>query len=108
MPRMLALATVVLTLTGGAASAAPSARPALKVSAGAVKGTHFRARERIRVVFRLESDRIVRHLRTTKAGTFRTALPSFDPCLESLQITAVGAPNETAALKLPQRACPPA
>ena len=44
-------------------------------------------------------------------GAFKVSFDvptAFDPCLESLRITAVGARGSDAALKLPQRACPPA
>lgn len=105
---MLVLATLVLALQSATVSAAPTPRPSLHVSAGAVKGAHFKSQEKVRLVFQRDSGRIVRHVRTTKVGTFRAALPAFDPCLESLRITAVGARDEKAALKLPQRACPPA
>ena len=82
--------------------------PSLHLSGNTVRGAHFAPREVVRVTFLGPAPRTQRRVRTTATGTFTVALPSFDPCTESLTILAAGVRGDDARLKLPQRACPPA
>lgn len=80
----------------------------LRVVGDTVRGTHFAPHELVRVTFLGPAPRIQRRVRTTAKGAFTTSLPTaYDPCNESLTITARGATGDDARLKLPQRACPP-
>ena len=107
MRATVACAAVALAAAlGSTASSAGTARPSLRLVGDTVRGVHFVPHERVRVTF-MGSERVVRRLRTSSAGTFSTAEPQYDPCVESLVILAVGASGDSARLKLPQRACPP-
>ena len=107
MPRLLAAAAAALALAGTALAAGTGPAATLRVAEGSVRGAHFRPHERVRVVFDRTGIRRVRRVLTSASGSFRTPLVPFDPCVESLLITARGPAGEVARLKLPQRACPP-
>jgi hypothetical protein len=81
--------------------------PSLRIAGDTVRGAHFAPREVVRVTIVGPAPRTQRRIRTSATGTFTVALPSYDPCLESLSIFVAGARGDTAELKLPQRACPP-
>ena len=52
--------------------------------------------------------RQTRVVRSTRSGVFRAAFTArYDPCVETLRVSAAGASGDRAAEKLPQRACPP-
>lgn len=75
-----------------------------------VRGVHFKSHERVRVTQHVDTSKRTKLVRATVTGTFKVtfAVPTaIDPCLESVRVTAVGARGSEAALKLPQRACPP-
>ena len=108
----LLIATAVAAVVSGGAPAAPS-KPALRLLATsplAVKGFHFRAGERMRVSARLDDTVRVRHARANRLGRFGATFGyvNYDPCNSSLVVTAVGGFGSRAALKFPQRECPPA
>jgi hypothetical protein len=104
--RALFIATIVSLLLAGAASGGQRT-PTLSVSAQTVQGRHFYRHERVRVTFSRDVRTVVR-VRATAAGSFVTPLPTaYDPCTETLVITAAGVRGDDARLKLPQRACPP-
>jgi hypothetical protein len=109
--RVLLAATFVSLGIGVAAatgSATTARNPALRVSAQTVQGRHFYRQEKVRVAFTGYVRAVVR-VRTSATGSFDTPLPTaYDPCNGPLLITALGARGDTARLKLPQRACPPA
>jgi hypothetical protein len=76
-----------------------------------VRGMHFKPYERVRVTQHVEMNKRSKLVRATSTGTFKVtfAVPmAIDPCLQSVRVTAVGLRGSEAALKLPQRACPPA
>jgi len=107
-----AFACSALTLAVPAVAARQA--PALRLVSDqplTVRGVHFKAHERVRVTEHLESAKRTKVVRATSTGaftvTFDTSMP-LDPCLESIRVTAVGGRGSDAALKLPQRACPPA
>jgi hypothetical protein len=101
-----------LALAAPAAAAGPTPTLRLVVSQPlTVRGVHFKSHERVRVTEHVGSDRHWKLVRATTAGTFKVTFAdatAIDPCLESVRLTAVGGRGSTAALKLPQRACPPA
>jgi hypothetical protein len=109
---LAACAASALALAVPAMAGAPA--PALRLASKdplIVRGAHFKAHERVRVTASVDATRRSKVVRATTAGTFKVTFDvptAFDPCVESLRITAVGARGSDAALKLPQRACPPA
>jgi hypothetical protein len=108
---VVALACSALSLAVPAVAAGPV--PALRLVTAqplTVRGVHFKPHERVRVTSHLDTSKRTKLVNATSAGTFkvRFAVPmAIDPCLESVRVTAVGARGSEAALKLPQRACPP-
>lgn len=109
---LVALACSAIAFAGSAAASRPL--PALRLVSTeplTVRGLHFRSNERVRVTQHIDSSKRSKVVRATAAGTFKVtfAVPAaIDPCLESVRVTAVGGRGSEAALKLPQRACPPA
>jgi hypothetical protein len=67
-----------------------------------VRGVHFRAHERVRVVFRSD----VRRTITTSVGTFTVTFLNDDRCTGGL-VRALGAAGDRASLRMPQPECPP-
>jgi hypothetical protein len=106
-----AIAGSALALAAPAVAAAPT--PALRLVANqplTVRGVHFKSHERVRVTQHVDTATRSKLVRATAKGTFKVtfAVPlAMDPCLESIRVTAVGGRGSVAALKLPQRACPP-
>jgi hypothetical protein len=109
---LVACAATGLVLAVPAMAGAPA--PALRLVAKdplTVRGAHFKAHERVRVTAYVAAAKYSKRVRATTVGAFKVSFDvptAFDPCVESLRITAVGARGSDAALKLPQRACPPA
>jgi hypothetical protein len=104
---LMGIVTVAVpTIAGGAGQAKVRA---VTLSPLVVRGSHFHARERVRVTATPGGSR---HVRTAANGTFSAsfgALPA-DPCNGgSLTIAAAGSRGDRAelTLKLPRRACPP-
>jgi hypothetical protein len=105
--RTFLIATIVSLLLASVAAGEPARTPTLRVSAQTVQGRHFYRHEKVRVAFAGDVRTVVR-VRTTATGSFVAPLPTaYDPCTETLVITAAGARGDDARLKLPQRACPP-
>ena len=108
------LACLLAVAATAAAVQAAATRPTLRLVQRApltLRGSGFHAGERVRVSVAVEGPKRTRSLRASSAGAFTVALPvivAFDPCVSSLIATAVGADGDTATLKYPQRACPPA
>jgi hypothetical protein len=95
-------AVAVPSLAGGASRARVRI---VTLSPLVVRGSGFKARERIRVT---ATPGGVRHVVSTAGGRFRATFAApVDRCL-GLSVAAVGARGDRAALKLPQPACPPA
>jgi hypothetical protein len=107
----VAFAAVVFALLVFAGSAA-AARPTLRLVATSptkVSGAHFKARERVRVVFDLGAQRFVKVVRASNAGAFTTSAAdaTFDRCGGSVLIRAIGAVSGAATVKLQLPACAP-
>jgi hypothetical protein len=108
----IAVAGSALALAVPAVAAGPP--PALRLLSNqplTVRGAHFKAHERVRVTAYADAAKRSKLVRSTTIGTFKVSFDvpmAFDPCVESLRVTAVGARGSDAVLKLPQRACPPA
>ena len=109
MRRLGVLVAVCLTAVG-AAAASPAHRPTLRISTSplVVRGVSFLAREHVRVTVSTAGTHVVRRTTTTSRGTFsvNAGALAFDPCLDGLVATAVGASGDRATAKLPQRECP--
>jgi hypothetical protein len=104
-----AAAALLFAATACAASSAGGSKPTLSLSRGKVHGTHFAARELVKVTFVGPAPRTQRRVRSNASGAFAAALPTAaDPCIGPLVVVARGATGDTARMKLPQRACPPA
>ena len=110
--QLLAACAGTAALLAPAAAARPA--PALRLVATdpvTVRGTHFHARESVRVTVRTADLTRIRRVRATATGSFTarfTAPVGYDPCADTLRVYATGARGDAAGLKLPQRACPPA
>ena len=97
----------------GAAGTAAKPRPSLRLSTSdltRVTGSDFGARERVRVTLLVADARRVASVVADRSGRFAVSFPRVfvDRCSGSLAVFAVGSRGSRAALKLPQRACPPA
>ncbi len=106
------VAIAAAALMSGAPVAAGGAgatrAPTLSVTSTGMHGRHFYPRERVRMTLILQI-RETRQVRTTATGSFDLPLPAaYDRCTEALTITAVGARGDSARIKVPKRACPPA
>jgi hypothetical protein len=107
----LAVAALVPASLAAAASGA-TARPAVDVIRThpvTVAASGFRPTEHVLLTVRAGSDRKALRVVATARGTFRAAAltVAYDPCAETLRVTAVGAAGSRATEKLPQRACAP-
>ena len=115
MIRVLAAGVVAAAAVAGlsaAAIASTAQKPSLRlvsIQPLKIRGVYFRPRERVRVRAAVENSIHTRSTRTTDRGSFAVAFVevAYDPCSTFLLVTAVGAHGERAALKLPQRECPP-
>jgi hypothetical protein len=95
---------VVLAVT---ALATASLRPVLRVgTAHAVRGSHFKAYELVRVVFTSDV-RQVRVIRVSADGSFATALPTPVHSCSGMLIRATGASGDIASIALSTGLCPP-
>jgi hypothetical protein len=78
----------------------------------AVRGAHFRPRERVRVTLTEGALRRTRFARVGAAGSFSAALgplpTAFDPCSDAFSVVAVGGAGDRALVKYIGRECPPA
>jgi hypothetical protein len=107
---VLAVVFAALTFAGTPVTAAV-VRPVLRIGAdNAVRGSHFRAHELIRVVFTADarlSRRQVRLVRASAAGSFAALVPSLTGSCAILQIRASGSSGDVAAIALSRGLCPP-
>jgi hypothetical protein len=110
---MKALGVALLAALALAGLASASTRPSLRVlrlDPLTVRGTHFRAGERVRVTLRYAETRKTRRVRVSSAGTFTTAFDTttqLDPCTSGFSVVAVGASGERAVVKVVPHECPP-
>jgi hypothetical protein len=102
---------LALVAAGTAATASSTARPTLKVGRSApltLVGTHFVAREQVRVTVVSDGRRARKTLAANERGRFvvrfSTVVP--DRC-NGLLVSAIGSRGSRAGLKLPQPMCPP-
>ncbi len=110
---MLRVLSLLLMLAAAvAAVSAPGANervPALRLvdkSPITLRGSAFKARERVTVTATDGTARVVRVVRAGSSGTFAVTFPKlrFDPC--ELEARASGARGSRAWFKLPERMCP--
>jgi hypothetical protein len=108
------LACLIAVAAFAAAVQAAATRPTLRLVQKApvtIRGSGFHAGERVRVTVSADGPKETRSMRASRTGVFTVELPAtvvYDPCNSSLVATAVGAGGDSATLKYPQRACPPA
>jgi hypothetical protein len=109
VPFAAVAAALLFAAMACATSGASGSKPQLKLGRGSVHGSHFAPRELVRLSFSGPAPRAQRRVRVGATGRFATALPAAqDPCLSRLVVVARGASGDSARLKVPQRACPPA
>lgn len=110
MPFAAVAVALLVAATACAASGAGSSKAQLKLVRGSVHGSHFASRELVRLSFVGPAPRAQRRVRSSANGTFAAAVPTAaqDPCMGPLLVVARGASGDSARLKLPRRACPPA
>jgi hypothetical protein len=100
-----------LALVAGA-NAGPRLTPSVRfvdLTPAKVHGTHFGARERVRVTLRAGSTKRVRTTRASARGAFAVnfgTLPEQDRCSGSVAVAALGLRGHRALYKLPSMACP--
>ena len=102
------VATVSAALAlSGAALAGPVVKPVLRVDAdNALRGSHFKAHELVRVVF-VTDVRKIRTIRASARGSFAALLPSQTDSCGSLRIRATGSSGDVAAIAVSLGLCPP-
>jgi len=102
---LAATVCAAVALVGGSLATA-AVKPVLRVGAdNALRGSHFKAHELVRVVFTSDVRR-VRVLRASATGSFAAVLPAADSC-SSLHVRATGATGDVAAIALSLGLCPP-
>jgi hypothetical protein len=103
----LSVMLTVAVVQAGTALATASPRPVLRLgAANAVRGSHFKAHELVRVVFTSEVRR-VRVIRVSAAGSFASALPARTDSCSGIVIRATGASGDVASIALSTGLCPP-
>src|SRR3954451_9806622 len=105
----LAAAALALAVFAGSAAAARPTLTLVATSPTKVSGAHFKARERVRVVFDLGAQRFVKLVRASRAGAFTASAgdATVDRCGGSVLIRAVGAVSGAATVKLQLPECAP-
>jgi len=105
LPLVALLAVVAVALPTRAAGTQQAEVRVVTMSPLVVRGTGFKAHERVRVT---AAPGGVRRVRSRANGHFTASFPgSVDRCV-GLSVVATGTRGDQAALKLPQPACPPA
>jgi hypothetical protein len=109
--RTLALSALALSLGGIASAAArPPSVDVVRERPLTIRGAAFRPAEHVRLTIRVGAKQTTRAVVATRRGTFTATVAAagpYDPCLETLRVSAVGAAGSRASEKLPQRACAP-
>jgi hypothetical protein len=109
-----ALSIVFAVACASGSSVAALKRPGLRlvdVSPITVRGTDFKAKELVRVMFVQGSTKVIRRTRATVHGGFRTSAGEdmrLDRCGDFLLVSAAGGRGSRASLKYPLPDCPPA
>jgi hypothetical protein len=116
MKSLIYCATLVAAAGTALAAPAASTRASLSIAqirpAVTVAGTHFRARERVRVTLTVDSLTRTRFVRASTLGAFTAdlgALPAtFDRCTDDFSVLARGRSGDQATVKyVPRGGCPP-
>jgi hypothetical protein len=104
----LAAAVCAAVALAGASLSTAAVRPVLRLDAGnALRGSHFKAHELVRVVFTSDVQR-VRVLRASATGAFAAPLPAPTDSCSGVRIRATGATGDVAAIAISAGLCPPA
>ena len=106
----LASVLLVLGLAGIASAARGPSVDLVRERPLTIRGAAFHPGEHVRLTIRVGEKRTTRTVVATRRGAFLAAVPAagpYDPCLETLRVTALGAAGSRASEKLPQRACAP-
>ena len=111
--RIAAGLAALLALVTSATSAGSGRRPSLQLAGDdpvTVVGRDFAPRERTRLTLVAGATRAVRETQADRRGGFRASFPGVfvDRCSASVSVAAVGSRGSRAAVKRPQRQCPPA
>jgi hypothetical protein len=105
------IALSIAAVATGAASASPTsttARPSVRVSdlnPFTVRGTNFKARERVRVVISSKKHRTTRTVTANGRGSFRTAFAFKLRGCDEYSVRATGGGGSRAAVKSSQQSC---
>jgi hypothetical protein len=105
----LVLVSGALALVAPQGLTAPAVAPTLrlvKLTPLTLRGSFFRAGERVRITLTFRRVRAVRALRADGSGRFTfhyTTFLALDPCRGSIVVSAVGASGRTATWKRPCR-----
>jgi hypothetical protein len=108
--KLLLAAVVAGGVTAAAAVGAQSAHLAF-TSSSTVRGTHFAARERVRLRFGSGVSVRVVVVRADRFGTFLVTVPAGipdDQCGPAIVVSAAGVQGGAALLRRPPRLCAPA
>ena len=100
-----AAATLLIAGSAWAGSSARTAAPVLTARAGAVHGSHFHARELVRVTFEMSGDSVLRRVRASATGAFAVTLPVSSRCAGSVFVVARGTGGDAARLMIRRRPC---
>src|SRR5215472_13579831 len=100
MRRTLIVIPTAALLLAGTAVATAGVRPVLRLgTANAVRGSHFKAHELVRVVFTSDVRR-VRVIRVSATGSFASSLPAPVDSCSGMVIRATGASGDVASIAL--------
>ena len=117
MSRLVSAAAIVVASAaagsaGAEAAGTPSAKqpPRAAIALASVqplklKGTRFRARERVRVTIQGSGQSTTRELRASRAGSFVVAFPGADTC-NGLSVRAAGDRGSRASFQFSSLLCP--
>jgi uncharacterized NAD(P)/FAD-binding protein YdhS len=110
---MVGAALVAAAAGTGATAQGVATKPALRIASTSpivVRGTHFRALERVRVTLAGDAGRQSQTTRASRVGAFVVRFASnlpFDPCTGTLTVRALGTAGDKASATVGQRECPP-
>jgi len=110
---VVVLLALVALGCGGASTGAAATHATLRLTDSnplTVRGTYFKARERVRVTFTVGVQRITRTVRATVGGRFSASAGEdvkLDRCGDFFLVMAIGSRGSRASLKYPLPECPP-
>jgi len=100
-----AAATLLIAGSAWAGSGARTSAPVLTAGAGVLHGSHFHARELVRVTFEMSGDSVLRRVSASATGAFAVTLPQSSRCAGSVFVVALGTRGDTARLVMKRRPC---